>query len=204
MQSLQGLPGLQASFIPFMMGSIALIAYLSVRNIYLAKAARELCAKLDGVEDAFQKDSLIIQVSWFIKRYKVSNTALIVAIFAVMCFGLMIASNVEQVLAFFPRTIIPVPILFLVAGGTLATTATMISIYEAYIARHSLFTAIGTGIVTAKCVANRPVACSEFESLKRAIKGSIDEELFREIFESSEQSIPHGDEPIPQQGAAGR
>ena len=182
---------LQASFIPFMMGSIALIAYLSVRNIYLAKAARELCAKLDGLEDVFQKDSLIIQVSWFVKRYKVSNTALILAILAVMCFGLMIASNVDQVQEFFPATFsIQVPILFLLAGGGLATMATMISIYEAYAARHSLFTAIGTGVVTAKCVADRPVACSEFERLKRAIKGSVDQDLLQQILESPILSTP--------------
>ncbi|MCP3960716.1 MAG: DUF2721 domain-containing protein [bacterium] len=169
---------LHYTFIPFMMGSIALIAYLSLRNIYLAKAARSLSADLQDLDDSFQRDSLIVQISWFLRRYRVSNAALISAIFSVVFFGLMIASSVVDLSSWLPSTLPSPQIIFLLTGGVFATVATMISIYEAFVARQSLFTAVGTAIATAKCdTVGRLIARRELAEIEKLIKKSVDSDL---------------------------
>jgi F0F1-type ATP synthase membrane subunit b/b' len=82
------------AFAGFMLGSISLIAFLSIRNANLAGRTRDLCKTLRRSEEDVWQASLSLQLLYFVKRYKHNNWALVLAIVSVLFFGAMIGMTV--------------------------------------------------------------------------------------------------------------
>lgn len=169
---------LQPTFIPFMVGSISLTAYSSLRNFYLARAARSLSKELLEAKDPLIKQSLVVQLEWFVRRYRVSNNSLLLAISSVFLFGLMVAtclgasSGLAQ-----PWFRTAANTLVLVGGGS-ATLATLLSLYEAFVARRSLFTAVAACVAKAAPFGSGMDVSSEVEKIGRGIRGVVRTELY--------------------------
>ena len=168
---------IHVSFIRFMVGTIPLIAFLSLRNTYLTGRTRELCDKIRDTNHGFREASYFLQLSYFLRRYKISNSALIFSITAVFFFGAMIASyvltNGDGLTFHAPE----VPEFMLLIGGVAATFATGFSIYETYVARRYLFAEVATTIITGDYQTIEPSLLSTLEELERTIKAHLDREL---------------------------
>jgi len=186
-------PELKDVFIPFMLGTISLILFLSGRNIFLATRIRELSKELKR-KSPDSKGHLIMQIHSFARRYKISNRALMLAITAVFSFGAMIGVAVFTVINqhfdtgrtgwnFTENIFSELPLLMCVIGGVTATAATIMSIIETYMARKSLFTHLTACIVHAKLTRSD---CSEMKYLRKIeklVRGQVDKNLHGQLIE---------------------
>lgn len=169
---------LQPTFIPFMVGSISLTAYSSLRNFYLARAARTLSKELLDATDPLIRESLVIQLEWFVRRYKVSNNALLMAISSVSLFGLMVAACLFTSSGWAPSWFEPVAGSLMLIGGSSALFATLLSMYEAFVARRSLFTAVAACVAKAGPYGKRMDVSRELGEIGRGIRGAVRPELY--------------------------
>lgn len=141
---------LGAIFVPFMLGTISLILFLGTRNLSLAGRVRDLAKELKDSKEEKWKCHLIMQIYFFAHRYKIGNTALILAIAAVALFGLMIAVALVTRWDWTMNIFADGPLFLCVFGGFAATGATILSVQESCMARKSLFTHIAVCIVESK------------------------------------------------------
>lgn len=168
-------PEFRSAFTPFMLGSISLIAFLSIRNAHLAGRTRDLCQKLSESQKTIWQASLSLQLLYFVKRYKLNNWALVFAILSVLFFGAMIG-----IASFIPTAgttgvLTGVLVSMFILGGILATSATAISIYETYIGRRSLFTHVACTIVEKEFEEPGDTLCKNIKKIRRTIQKSLKE-----------------------------
>jgi hypothetical protein len=171
-------------FTPFMLGSISLIAYLSVRNGFLATKTREICKELALTKDDLWQWSYLLQLDYFVHRYKLNNLALMLAILGVFFFGLMIAcSYLMQIVISSEKSNLGSSF-FLLFGGICSTTATIISIYETYKGRNSLFAYVATTIVKLELIEQSKYTFSTSSlSIEKIIKKHLESSLQDELKE---------------------
>lgn len=163
-----------------MLGSISLIAFLSVRNTYLAGRTRDLCKLLQESKQLFLQTSLSLQLYYFASRYWINNLALICAILSVLFFGIMIGMAIVLKYSMLdlraePSFIVLI-VIALILGGMLAAVATAISIYETYIGRRSLFTHIACTIIDTidtKLSESDEALCTNFQKIEGVIHRSL-------------------------------
>jgi len=182
----EGMMDLQPTFIPFMIGSISLTAYSSLRNFYLARAARTLSKELLEQKDLVIKQSLVVQLEWFVRRYKASNNSLLLAISSVFLFGLMVATCLATSLGWAQPWFRIASNSLLLAGGGAATLATLLSLYEAFVARRSLFTAVATCVAKAAPFGSGLDVTIKIGELAKGIRRSVHPELYSMISSISE------------------
>lgn len=176
------IPELKDVFIPFMLGTISLILFLSGRNIFLATRIRELSKELKR-RSPDSKGHLVMQIYYFAHRYKISNTALMLAITSVFSFGAMIGVAVFTRWNFTANIFSELPLFMCVIGGVTATAATIMSIKETYMARRSLFTHLTACIVLAKLTRSD---CSEMvylRKIEKLVRDQVDENLHGQLIE---------------------
>jgi hypothetical protein len=174
----EGMIDLQPAFIPFMVGSISLTAYSSLRNFYLARATRVLSKELIDTLDPLIKQSLVVQLEWFVRRYKVSNNSLLLAISSVFLFGLMIAAGLGASSGWAQPWFRIAANSLLLAGGIAATLATLLSLYEAFVARRSLFTAVAVCVAKAAPFGSGLDVTSEIGEIAKGVRGSVRPEIY--------------------------
>jgi hypothetical protein len=176
-------PELSVVFIPFMLGTISLILFLSGRNIFLAGRIRELSKELRENSTDSWKGHLIMQIYYFTRRYKISNTALIFSIISVFSFGAMIGITVFTRWKWTANIFLEFPLLMCVIGGLTATTATIISILETWWARRSLFTHVAACIVFAKLTRSD---CSEIvylSKIEQLVRNQVEQNLHGQLID---------------------
>ena len=170
---------------PFMLGTIALIAFLSLRTQYLAKTTRDLCDKLlESPTSAARakhlgmwQSSLSLQLLDFSIRYRDASNALSIAIGAVTCFGDMVGIGTLLQRKDFTWDFRQAgPTAMLIIGGILATMATIVSIRENHRGRHSLFTHLATTLVGAGFDQHDWALLSTLHRFGRLFEGVIDNE----------------------------
>jgi hypothetical protein len=177
------IPELKDVFIPFMLGTISLILFLSGRNIFLAGRIRELSKELKRSSPDSWKGHLIMQIYYFAHRYKISNTALMFSITSVFSFGAMIGVAVFTRWNFTANIFSELPLLMCVIGGVTATAATIMSIKETYMARRSLFTHLTACIVLAKLTRSD---CSEMvylRKIEKLVRNQVEENLHGQLID---------------------
>ncbi len=140
---------LARTFAPFMIGGVALVAYISIRGVHLSKRTREVielaknCSPTQVGLHAFQLDRLA-------KRHAINSCALVLAILSVMCFGslLAIVPMFDLVgVSLDPRSAQE----FCIAlGGLLAASASVFSVWETIIAPPALRTAVAAEVLNLK------------------------------------------------------
>lgn len=167
----------QFLFVPFMLGTISLILFLSGRNAMLANRIRELCKDIQTESAESMKGHLIEQLVYFGGRYRISNTALMLAVFSVFSFGMMIASSLFHHWGWSRDILHDIPVGLCVLGGATATIATLLSIYETYIARRSLFTHIVFSVVEAAPKRTSPCLTTYLIRIERLSRGHVEEAL---------------------------
>lgn len=171
-------PPLQPMFVPFMLGTISLIAFLSVRNTYLAGAIRHRCEDVRKTKCSVSEASYFLQMLYFLKRYHMSNRALIASIAAIVFFGSMIAVDILfPVAGEWPWSTHSITCIMMIVGGASATYATWLCLFETWIARKSLFTEVATSIVTADHKIVEPSLLSTFGAIERMIGSHLDATL---------------------------
>lgn len=172
---------LEKFFVPFMLGSISLIAFLSIRNTYLAGRTRDLCTLLLESKKQVWQTSYSLQLFYFVRRYKINNLALRSAIISVLCFGIMIANEATPLTNWIkgfgsaPSVLVhtgsaPPSVLALIAGGVLATIATLVSIYETSIGRRSLFTHVACTIINTRFHDPNEILCNNLKNIEKSIR----------------------------------
>ena len=165
-------------FVPFMLGSISLIAFLSVRNTHLAGRTRDVCKLLLESKGQVWQRSYSLQLLYFVRRYKINNCALVSAILSVLCFGVMVALTfipfmdwISTPFKTWVREMAGNPsVVALVAGGTLASVATVVSIYETYIGRRSLFAHVACTIIDTPFKDPNQILCDNLKQIEKSIR----------------------------------
>ncbi|MEM6454787.1 MAG: hypothetical protein AAF772_06800 [Acidobacteriota bacterium] len=179
-------------FIPFMIGSISLVAYISLRNFYHAKAIRSLSDYLRKEKCDYYWDSAAIQLSCFMRRYDLSNYALLAAIVSVVCYGSMVAlfAICEKMQALDPaswetasKPLLTCQGILMLIGGACAGIATLISLYEAYMARTSLYTAAASS-ASYHAVKGRLDVRSEVQQIAQIAKRYVRRDIYTRIQDS--------------------
>jgi hypothetical protein len=190
---------IEPMYVPFMLGTISLIAFLGLRNTYLAGAIRERCKDVRSCKCPISEASYFSQLLYFINRYSKSNYALTAAILAIVCFSAMIA--VDVVGHNYTSGLIvnrSTSIALLLVGGVLATCATGLCFYETFIARKSLFTEIATSIITAEHKEIEPSLLATLGLIERIIAPYLDKTLHGKLL--SVRSRLETNPPVPSAG----
>lgn len=166
-----------AVFVPFMIGALSLVGFLSLRNAHLSKNVRDLCSRIRDERDSFWEASLTLQLACFVRRYMWSNRALAAAIGAIFMFGAMIGCVAVTTHKISTDIIREFPLAMLVVGGALGTFATAVSIYETFVARQSLTAEVAATIIRAEYTGVEPSLHSTLGQIERDIRRSLDKEL---------------------------
>jgi hypothetical protein len=137
-------------------------------------------------KDLFIKQSLVVQLEWFVRRYKASNNSLLLAISSVFLFGLMVATCLAASSGWPQPWFRIASNSLLLAGGGAATLATLLSLYEAFVARRSLFTAVATCVAKAGPFGNGLDVTRKLGELAKGIRRSVHPDLYSMIYSISE------------------
>jgi len=178
--------GYQTAFIPFMIGSISLVAFLSIRNTHLSKNTRVLCDRIkdnrvDSEESAFWESNFTLQVHYFSARYMRSNSALVLSIISILLFGAMIGLIVISDAGLRSDWASVVSLVLLILGGAGATIATAISVRETLMARRSLCAHVAATIVTAQYQNPNPSLHSVLSKIEATIGSTLESDLHGQL-----------------------
>lgn len=169
-------------FIPFMVGAISLVAFLSIRNVHLAKGVRDICGCIRTHNDSNGwQNQWTFELSLFVTRYMWSNLALILSIFSVFIFGLMIG---VYAIIFYARNVdlwSTVLVVILVAGGLFGSFATLVSVKETLYARNSLSSHVAFTLLNTSFSSHTAELYRVMCRIERCTRRSLDQEVHRQL-----------------------
>lgn len=171
-------------FTPLMLGSISLVAFLSLRNTYLAGKARDLCDHLLKTDQISWKASYSLQLLYFIERYRMSNSALLLAIVSITLFGMMTGLAAITSKPWTTDIVVELPRFLMVLGGVTAIAATGLSLWETFISRRSLFSHVAHSIISANIIKTDPVLLATIARIGLLIQKSLDRDLYGKFIEA--------------------
>jgi hypothetical protein len=79
-----------------------------------------------------------------------------------------------------------IPYILLILGGLMATLATMISIYETYIARKSLFNNVASTYIAIQCTSPDASLLAALDRIKLLIRDALDRDIYGKYIEKLE------------------